>query len=408
MGRGELESFLRRVDPSAPPPEGAYVEPPLRIGDQLAVALQPHSTSRVLFVGQPGVGKSTELARLEQRLADRFVVLRPPIDALNLRTAGWTELVAFSALWGSEKVLRAAASKGDLRVGELMSASSRLGRSIQETQWVADRPDDDGDHDEYVQVAGPPRPDVVQRFRNDLPRIMAAVAAGPAQVRDQAAAVMREVEAREGKPVVLLWDGLERLSWGRAVEMFEKQVLDVKDLPCRLVATAPVWLSFQTFFGELTENFGEVVRLRALDPSEPSSAEFLADVIVQRGLDFEGGHFDLDGFAESGIPAYSGGILRQLLQLIAFAIAQALTDGQDSVTREAFERGRRRAAERWQYQLGPADFHELSKDDRKRSPELRARLLSLGALVEYEDAGGGLTLKTNPLVEELMKRRSRS
>lgn len=393
MSRVTLEKFLQRVDPGSPPPDDAYVEPPSKVGERLAIAVQPNPKSRVLFVGQPGVGKSTEFARLELKLSDRYVVLRPPIDTIDLRAVGWTELIAFSALWAAEHV--------GVHAWKLLAA---LRKVAWRPDW-ADPNDDLGPEEQgYEQVAGPPRATIAQHFRNELPQISEAIAQGPAQIRDLAAAVFKEIEATKGKPVVILWDGLERLSSKRATELFERQVLQMKDLPCRVVATAPVWLSFQTFFGEVMENFGEVVRLRALDPESAATHAFMSEVISRRDSDdlFEFGSI------KDEILTASGGIVRQLLQLIAFVVAQVLADGGTELTFDAFERGKRRAAERWQYQLGPDDFHELTKDDKKRKPEARARLLSLGALVEYEDSNGGLKLETNPLVADLMKRRNRA
>jgi hypothetical protein len=102
--------------------------------------------------------------------------------------------------------------------------------------------------------------------------------------------------------------------------------------------------------------------------------------------------------------SWAGGLPRQFLQLRSTAAHQALTDGLDRIEKESFTRARIRVADRWQYQLQPADYSALERDDTERTADERARLLRLGALIEYDKQDGFLRIGINPLVRPLMKR----
>jgi hypothetical protein len=200
---------------------------------------------------------------------------------------------------------------------------------------------------------------------------------------------------------VLIWDGLERMPVDSARDLFLDARNSASELPCRAVITAPLALSFESYFGDIEERFRIVERLRAL-PAEPDTPghSFLLRMAEARGASRV---FPRELLEEA--IHLSGGLPRQFLQLLSNAATQSLVDGLEQVHPESFTRAVQRVTERWQYQLEPGDYEALELNDTERPTQVRARLLRIGALVEHDLPTGGLRIVTNPLVEALLRRR---
>jgi hypothetical protein len=175
----------------------------------------------------------------------------------------------------------------------------------------------------------------------------------------------------------------------------------LRQFPCRVVVTAPLAMSFEPYFGDIEESFFMVERLRASATTEGQPGfEYFREIARRRGADEV---MSADVLREA--ISWGGGLPRQFLQLLATATTQALIDRHTEVDAEALTRARLRVTERWQYQLEPKDMMSLGLPDTKRERGDRARLLRLGALVEYDMPDGTLKLDPNPLVAALLERR---
>ncbi|MFY0523464.1 hypothetical protein ACN28I_09885 [Archangium gephyra] len=356
----------------------------------MAIELAPSTRSRVLLFGQTGVGKSTELARLASLLHERYLVIQPSVDkVLNLQGTSWHELLVFSALWAYVHLREdwfgiSAESNADIE-----DLNAALGRALSLTPPT------------LRTFRGPPTPTALQRFRNEPLHARPLIAQGPAQFWDMASALLRAIAEAANKPAVLIWDGLERMPLDSARDLFLDARNPTSELPCRAVITAPLALSFESYFGDIEERFRLVERLRALpcDPDSPGY-DFLLRMTEARGASkiFSG---ELIGEAIR----LSSGLPRQFLQLLSNAATQALVDGLERVQPESFARAVQRVTERWQYQLEPDDYEALELNDTERPSHIRARLLRIGALVEHDLPTGGLRIVVNPLVEALLRRR---
>lgn len=335
-----LSEFIARCDPSALPPEGTYVPRVPDFATRLAVELQPSERSRVLLFGQTGVGKSTELARLEELLRERYLVIRPPVDrVLDLKGVSWHELLVFSAAWAAENA------------GSL-----------------------------------------VEPVRQDIQ-------AKPAQLWDMAVSAIRAMEQRFSKPAVLIWDGFEKMPLDGASKLFLDNRCLIGELPCRAVITAPLALSFQCYFKDIEGCFCTVEQLRAL-PCDDGAAghDFLSRLAAARGTSQVFTRALLDEAVR-----LSGGLPRQLLQVLSTAAMQALIDGQEQVQPESLARAIQRNAERWQYQIEPVDHDKLRGHAASHSTRANEWLLRTAALVEYELPAGRWCAVTNPLVDYLLR-----
>lgn len=372
-----LADFLARCDPASPAPAESYVPRPQPFAPWLGKTLSRVPTAKVLLMGQAGVGKSTELARLGESLGSGFTLLRPPLDqVLDLSIAGWHDIVVLAALWSGRSLARTALPS------QFQFAVDTLERALI--------------HD--LTPPGAPKATGIQSFRNDHWSVHKRVELARAQFWDLALDVLKP------KAFVLLLDGLEKLPNNATVRLFREERRFIIDLPLRTVVTAPLAMSFLQDFGEIESDFLAVTRLRALShsPGEPGSY-FLRDLAIKRGALNVMPEYLLDEMI-----SWSGGLPRQMLHLLAAAATQALTEGLARIENESFARARRKVTERWQYQLEPQDYEALSKSDEDRTTSERSRLLSLGALLEYDQPDGGLGLGVNPLVGALLKQRKPS
>jgi energy-coupling factor transporter ATP-binding protein EcfA2 len=354
----------------------------------LAIELEPSSKSRVLLFGQTGVGKSTELARLANLLQQRYLVIRPPVDkVLNLQGTSWHELLVFSALWAYVHLREewfGSSAESNAYIEELNTA---LGRALGGGLGIS--------------FSGPPVPTALQRFRNEPLHARPLLVQGPAQFWDMASALLSAIAEAANKPAVLIWDGLERMPLDSARDLFLDARDPASELPCRAVITAPLALSFESYFGDIEERFRLVERLRALpcDPGTPGYG-FLFRMAEAR----DASQVFSRELIEEAI-RLSSGLPRQFLQLLSNAATQALVDGLEQVQLESFARAIQRVTERWQYQLEPEDYEALELNDTERPAQARALLLRIGALVEHDLPAGGLRIIVNPLVETLLRRR---
>ncbi len=313
----------------------------------------------------------------------------PPIDRfLDLRIVGWHDVFVFSVLWGADslglnredQVVRLETA---IRPPETKSLLLGVGLKFEQT------------------IGGPPSPTALQRFRNDHRKVHEVIDSGPAQMWDLASAVVRVIEKKTGKPVLLLFDGLEKMTDDQSQRLFDGEGRFLRELPCRAVVTAPLALSFEPYFGDILEHFSFPVpeRLRALScqPGEPG-VEFFKSLAARRGAEGVASREIIDHAI-----SWCGGLPRQFLQLLATAASQVLTGGSDQIQQESFAHARLRVTDRWQYQLEPADYDVLGKAE--RSTKEQSRLLRIGALIEYDKPDGTLRIGINPLVGPLLKRR---
>ncbi|GEM_PF-4433412 len=348
--------------------------------------------TRVLLIGQTGVGKSTELAQVAADLESKYCILFPPVDTvLDLGHIGWHEILVFSARW--------AASAHGMEDAESVETLDRYLEEPRETKYPAIA---EALRSQLVTtIGGPPAPTPLQRFRNEEAAIRGLIAKGRAQFWDVATAVFGGLEQRMGRPPLLIIDGLEKMPDSSARQLFYDEARHVRELPVRTVVTGPLSMSFTEWFGDMEECFSSVERMRAIPPAvnDPSSS-FFDQLASARGA---------TGLISTGDLAllihWCAGLPRQFLHLLGQAATLALEGGQEQIKRDHCLRAAQRVTERFQYQLGPSDFEALARPDSERTNEARARLLRVGALVEFDDPSGGPRIESNPLVRQLMNRR---
>ncbi len=386
-----LLTFVGRCDPNTPAAPPEYIARPSKTAERLRDQVETTETTRVLLMGQTGVGKTTELAHLERLVHTRFLPLRPPLDAhLDLGTATWHDVFVFTAAWAVE--------------GWPGSVDRHLRHQLREAlrpPTTVEKPPAFWSGPQRETTGGPPEPTPTQRFRNDQAAVQDVIRLGPAQFWDLGSAILSNLAKATGRPVLLLLDGFEKLAVSQAERLFGEGGRTLSDLPCRAVVTAPLGLSFTRDFGDIEEKFLFTERIRAVScrSGEPGRA-FFEEMATARGA------YDIMApeVVEDAI-SWGGGLPRQFLKLLGEAASRAHADGLGRVEPECAARAQIRVADRWQYQLEPSHRVALKLPDREREGVARSELLRLGALIEYDLPDGTLRLGINPLVGPLLTRR---
>lgn len=372
-----LAALLANCDPGKPAPAALYADRTKPLASWLAPALSAVQTGKWLLLGQNGVGKSSELARVSAILQKNFCVLTPPIDrTLELSHCGWHTILVVAALEATRGV-----QDDDPETGEEWPISLHLETALKRAM-------------PKLTVAATPS----QWIRNDPRAAHELIDSNRAQFWDAAISLLRHYEALRGKPLLFILDGLEKLGEGGAQRMFGDERRHLLDIPFAVLTTAPLFISFWQSFGDIEGDFIAAPRLRA--PShklDELGYKFLWDIAVRRGASGVVSNAIIDQMI-----SWSGGLPRQLVQLLAASATQALSDGQATVTEESFARARLRVSERWQYQLDAEDLGALQKPIPSIHREQKEHLLRVGAIVEYERSDGGLAQGINPLVGALV------
>lgn len=369
----ELHRFIAACDPGAPAGR-AYVQRQPPFINRLAATLQPSPTAKVLVVGQTGVGKSTELQKYNEAFQKEHYALCPPLDTgLDLEGTSWHEILLFTVAWSAGPHW------------QLEDELTNLLKLLEQNDPSS----------------------LCFKLRHQPELIRPKLAQNRTAIWDLCCGAIQGMQ--RARPVVLLWDGLEKLpaqEQGRRLFYTEGRFL--RALPCRAVISGPLGLSFEPYFDDVQAHFDSVERLRAVPRDQRGF--FFNQVFASRGLNFEIIHpfFALargqavGDLAQLVITA-GGGLPRQTLQIISQAAKQALLSGIGGIVSEHIALAIRRVGERFRFQLGPEDLAALRKPVEQLAPVTKNRLLQLTALIESETLDDGrVHIELNPLVRELL------
>ena len=389
----DLKRFVSASEPGTPAGEVTFVSRVPPISDRLMASLESSTQSRVLVLGQTGVGKSSELLALYRELYRKlYLPVMPPIDAaLDLGEASWTEIFLYAALSGLSQ----------LSPPRLETLPPAL-QSILGMGHTAD---------------------LMTKMRSEALALRPRLAAAQGAAWDYACGVLARVEHMAQRKPVLLLDGLEKLAPAQARQLFLEQGRLIKQLPCRAVITAPLSIGSDVSFDDIASHFdGNTVRLRAFSPQTPMGYAQLAQIINRRG--FGSGQEAqfiklLEAFSAlaNGQPRQdsiqqgahqlimaSGGLPRQLLQLASHAGKAAIGMGASTIVPLHVDIAVQQLSERFDYQLEPTDLDALRQPIGTLRVAQRDRLLQLGALIDYDppQPQQRAELRPNPLLAGLL------
>ncbi|MBM4035290.1 MAG: hypothetical protein FJ291_26395 [Planctomycetes bacterium] len=402
--RCDLEQLLKACDPAIPAAGDLdrsrhFVDRKDGFRAELAVRLGQEG-ARVLCVGQTGTGKTTELLKAAEELRWHYAVVTPPLDrGLDLSLLGWHDVMVFACIWAAvqtEAVEESEAVRSLIGIIE-GERTRRLADSVTLAEAAK----------LYVESAMTvrrlPEPNALQRFRNEHQKIKERIAKGPAQVADLCRQAVAEIEGKTGKPLIVLLDGVEKVTMKVAKSLFYDEARLALDLPFRTAIVAPHGILHQDFSADLGDFFSAeplIMRAVSCQRDEPEGRQFFRDMIACRG----GMELVEPEALEVAIDS-SGGIPRQFLTVISNAARLAIAQDAPKITRDLMLRGRERAMERFFYALRDEDYEALLgfSEDRSPGPRLE-RLLRLLAVIEYGKVASLPRLGINPLCMPLLKR----
>ena len=324
--------------------------------------------AKVFLWGQSGSGKSTELARLDQDL-DRSMFSVGVEVARFFDLADLTLAQIFVA--GTFVAMQVAKEQGVTSSSETRSRLAPCGLS-----WVDDHP----------------------KLSPDSCR-----EASLAFVRQETAVALHEIEAAVGRPVILLYDGLEKLVVGQALGLFATNGEMLAAWPARALFVVPPLAPFEPEWLEAERHAADRVFLRALPVADMGvphceiARQFFRDMATRRlatgGAAIASDVLDL-------VISFGGGIPRQFLQVLRDSFLDAMLEGLDSPNATSVEKAGRRLRDALKLKLTPKDIYDLDMLRGQRVEQLDQNVLHLVAMdcvIQYE-SGGKQWYGVNPLL----------
>lgn len=311
-----LQAVLGRLtvtDPASVLQAGAYVEPPVQSGEELARRFRVDPTGRIAMLGGIGVGKSTSLLVAARALAKEQGVVAHYVDVpLYLRVDALRAgaLVALAGL----ATLRHRRLEGPLgAVGRVDAEMLHVGLTPHPGAPLVDT--------EFVRESS----ELPVPALSDLTQIVARLGAS--------------IPGWERKTRVLLVDGLDLIENAEGLEALVGDLDALQRLGWGVCMVGSVAWRFA-----LPSAFGPCVLWPVPDPeADVAWAAFLGEVLQRRA-----GEPVFAPDVLRSVVVGSGGVLRDLIGIARGAIVEALLDGATHVTtlhaaRALAEHGRERS-----------------------------------------------------------------
>jgi hypothetical protein len=365
----DFSALLSALDPNrALTPEELeklYVErqPPIRL--RLAQLLQAQGAKVVLW-GQSGSGKSTEIVRLDHDLDEKMlaVVVQPGLT-FDLSRIGLVELT---------------------RIGTCVALDLAMEREFKPSEELKTRAESWGVsfHDKGVAFHPAKKMDSI------------------GWAIQETAFVIREIESSLGKPVVVLFDGLEKLSTATAQAIFATNGEALAGWPVRALFVVPPLLVYRSEWDQAERHITDTVFLPALAVSETPDGipalSFFEELAAKR----------LKGTGQKLPPELldlavlnSGGIPRQFLQILRETFVEASLDGRSAPSLDGMNLALARIRNTFRLKLRPAQLERLRKVHNDRPSSMAGEdydLLAMGCVIQYQ-SGGRLWHDWNPLLD---------
>ena len=312
LNRSVAQRNLLVVPPGSDPRDPE--QPPIH--EAFALAAELNRGTQMALVGGIGSGKTTELLLTMDRL-------RRHDDAVNVFLEA-TEFTDFSET-NPGAMLAAIGLRLFARIEKLIKEPSEqtqlAGAKLHElalgtTKWYEEPPEfDDGDYGIPVHVPGLMKP----RFPELKERV--------AEVKDLLGTILLPYLERDSQITVIV-DGLDRLIEPvRFREFAEQDLRAVRGMQVTVIVAAPLLLWYDN--SRFLQDYFDVVRHIPAAAIDPKESGFLKAILKRRGAD------ELMSAASiNDICRFSGGVLRDLLELAQSAGQYAYLYAEDRIGRQ--------------------------------------------------------------------------
>lgn len=393
---------------------------------RLITSLQPECLpQKVLLVGQMGSGKTSELFKLVSLLQkDYLTVYLDLYGSLDINTSSRLEL-----LFCLGAAIYKAASDAGVEIphkawDDLVSSLSTLVR--EQTQRKGFQIDPMGALAGILTTASLELPALavvgsalgqgVQfnfgMTRQDVERLEV----GPVmpEIFQRVNAIIELVEKKAGKNLLLIADGLDKVSGSDQARLLLERNWFLTNLKCRAIYTIPLGIYYSPIYNEMQHYYQCVelpnIRLHSRDDREKryEAGYALMRSLVEKRL--QGAGLELDNVIEA--PALnqliqaSGGLIRDMVRLVREASQDAQETGLACIDSAAAGRTANKVRKQMEAPLFAEHFQALEEIDAddgliKNENPYQLELLRRGYILNYEN--GGVWHELHPLALKIIR-----
>jgi len=363
------------------------------------------ATTKWLFTGHRGSGKSTELIRLCEALQDQyFTVYYTVEDSLNMADIDYKDVLLSL---GSK--LYDAAKKQKVRLPEklLENLEGWLTTTIKEVEMT-------GEAGAGVEA----KADFF--FLNIFSRLRSQTTTRQ-QVRTQMESTLADLleainaiigvirEKRGGQQVLVIIDGLDKvMDLGQALKMYYAGGVNLLVPKCKVVYTVPLAMFYTTEFGQIRATFDDFfvlpnIKLQTREGRPHKAGWDMLNELITRRMSPD----LITNQARRQLVSYSGGLLRELVSLAKDACSNARARGDQRVELQDVERAANKVRNVYRTLLTTEQYRELWRvqhDPRKQQTNspVSQQLIHNLSLLEYrnDDSWWDVHPIIAPLLEE--------
>jgi energy-coupling factor transporter ATP-binding protein EcfA2 len=384
-----------------------YVERPTGIEKFLGdLQVDANPTSKWLFTGHRGSGKSTELIRLANALSDRnFTVYYTVEDVLDMADLDYKDVLLSlgHALYAQAKARSVGLPRELLE--DLVNWYSTTLKEVEGT-ISADAGLEERADFWFLKLTARQRSEAATRevVRRQLEsRLLDLIA--------RIDAIAKAIFEKRGQPVLAIVDGLDKvMDLAKGRRMYYEGGANLLQPRCRAIYTVPLALFYTNEFGQVRQNFNDCyfslpnvnVNRRDGQP-DPAGRRMLADLIHRRvapGL--------VAPEAVERLAELSGGLLREVVALARDAISFARVRGSRQVEARDVDSAASRLRNVFAGMLTDDHYRELWRihtdpQHRYTNSATAQQLVHNLSLLEY--ANGDSWWDAHPVVRPLLEER---
>jgi hypothetical protein len=344
--------------------------------------------TQMALVGGIGSGKTTELLLTMDRLRRHDDAVNVFLDAAEFTNFSETNPGAMLAAMGLRLFARIGKRWGE-QSEQVQSASAKLRKlALGTTEWYQEPPDS-GDGDDFwvpVRVPGLMKP----RFPELKERV--------AEVKNLLGTVLLPFLEHDSQITVIV-DGLDRLiEPARFREFAEQDLRAVRGMQITMIVAAPLLLWYDK--NRFLQDYFDVVRHIPAAAIDPKESGFLKAILKRRGAE------ELMSAASiNDICQFSGGVLRDLLELAQSAAHYAYRDAEDRIGKQHVRAAIRQLGNRYLAGVGTTRRRLIRRllRDKEFSPDNpdSKDLLVSRQVLEYS-GGGRDYFRVHPALVEVL------
>jgi len=425
----DLHDILRQLNPNVPAGQDGNAIPRTPRDSSalrtLRISVSADPVAKCLLAGHIGAGKSTELLNLAREMEqDRHVIqcsIARTLGVHNVDTfsllivvleasiRSWVDFLGemprglVEELVGHVRNLVPDNRRGAKRTGKPRTAPTDLAEALMELV-LRMAPEEITTGRQLATLYS----SVVQRLalRYVQPEQLAMLE--PSHVAMSCELVLKELNEKAGKPVLLIIDDLDKVRDENAqIDIFLERSMAWMRLPCGVVATLPLDLLFSTRGRELDEIWGGVAVLDplpvpALDGTSAREAALQPYLEMLRSI---GAHTVFSALQCRRLAHIASGLPRSFINACGACVRHALEANETHVRDYHVELVHRDLADRWRGRLLDADYDALLAviDSSGGNVPRAGHLLRDGLLIRDGGASGTQQFRLATWVEELVE-----